>query len=138
MAPVENMIAVVLRARLDAVGCPCQMQLAGQATVVASIGQQPGDQRGCFGPAFVAVHAAVDAAGIHAGQKTGPAGGADRALAEGVAEGNPFSQQLIDVGCVNMWIAQRSDRVIALLVGTNPENIRFHIGHISYNLPDRP
>ena len=65
----------------------------------------------------------VDGAGVEAGQKAGPAGGADGTLAVGVAEGHALSHQAVNVWRGNVPVAQGGDGVIALLIGANPEDV---------------
>ena len=61
--------------------------------------------------------------GVLAGQKARPARGTDRALAIGVSKSYPFGNEPIDDGSINVVIPQSIDRIIALLIGADPEDI---------------
>ena len=127
VAPVKDAVAVI-PARLDPTGRAGQMQLAGQATVVAGVGQELRHQRRGIGPDVIAVHAGADAAGVHARQEAGAAGRADRILTVGVGKGNACADQPVDVGRVGPVIAERMDGVVALLIGANPQDIGSCVG----------
>ncbi len=69
----------------------------------------------------------VHGAGVHAGEETGAARRAERALAIGVSEGRTRGDQAIDIGCRYVFAPQGGNRVVALLIGANPENIWRHL-----------
>ena len=123
---MKDAIAVIQRARLDATLCTGQVELAAQAAVDAGIGQQFGHERRGFRPAFVTVHAAMHAAGIHAGQEAGSAGRAYGALAEGVRKGHTLLNEAVYVWRMDELVAKGADRVVALLVSTDPQDVGRH------------
>ena len=115
----------VVDAGLATVECTGQVQLADQAAVVAGLGQQARDQVGgdlAVRPGF-AVARVVHPAGIHAGQKAGAAGRADRTLTEGVSEGRARGHEPVEIGRADVRVAQRADGVEALLVGAVPQDV---------------
>ena len=88
------------------------MQLARQTAIIADIGQRLGNKRRGIVPVIVSVDAGVKRIGPHPGQKTGPAGRADRRLAVGVREGRARGREPVDVWRADMAVAQAGDRVV--------------------------
>ena len=112
-------------------GRASQMKLSDQATIVACVSQQTSDEiRGDFGvyPA-VTVAGIVDATRIHARQKTRTTGRANGALTIRVGERCAFFYKRINVGRMNIWIAERGDRIEPLLIGAVPKNVGALLGH---------
>ena len=56
-------------------------------------------------------------------QEAGAARGADRALAVRVGAGGALRHQPVDVGRVDVAVAERADGVPALLVGADPQYV---------------
>ena len=129
VAPVEDSVAVIFRARFFAAVCAGEVEFAAEATVVAAFCEQSCYERCAFTPLFVAVHAAADVARVAAGEEAGPARRADGALAEGAGEGNAFFDEPVQVGRVDVGIAEGVNCVEPLLVGTEPENIGTFLWH---------
>ena len=124
VAVLEVAVAVV-DARLAPVEGAGQVELADQAAVVSGLGQLPRYQVGgnlAVRPG-VAVARVVHPAGIHTGQKAGAAGRADGALTEGVSKGRARGHEAVEVGRADVRIAERADRIEALLVGAVPQNV---------------
>ena len=76
---------------------------------------------------FETIAVDVHGASIHTGEKTGATRRADRALTIGMGEGRTRGDQAIDIGCRHMFVSQSGDRIVALLIGANSENIWRHI-----------
>lgn len=99
------------------------MQFAGKPTGVAMIGKDTANQPFVFRDRLT-ILAATGCARITPCQKRCATGCANSALAIGVSKRDAAADQLINTGRVSPVIAQRRDRVISLLIGTNPENVR--------------
>jgi hypothetical protein len=99
------------------------MQLANQPACISGVCKQRGDKWSGLCPALVTVHAAMNAAGIHAGEEAGAARGANGALAVCPCKRNTVSNETVDVRRSNVIVPQAGNRVVALLIGTNPENV---------------
>ena len=118
----------VVGARFDiATRGRCQVQLANQTAIVTRVGECTRHQLWPIRKVFETVAVNVHGAGIHTGEETSAARRADRALAIGVREGRARSDQAVDIRCRHVFVSQSGDRVVALLVGANPKNIRRHI-----------
>ena len=125
VTPPPVAVAVVA-ARLGPLVGARQVQLADQAAVVAGAGQQPGDQRVASAVARVAVAGVLAGAGVGAGQEAGAAGCADRALAERVRPGSAVAPQAVEPRRAHVRVAAGADRVVALLVGADPQDVGWH------------
>jgi 23S rRNA (guanine2445-N2)-methyltransferase / 23S rRNA (guanine2069-N7)-methyltransferase len=79
----------------------------------------------CRREVVIAVAVDVMGGGISAGHEGCAAGRADRGLAIGPHEGHALSCQTVQVGRVDRAVAVRADRVVALLIGGYPEDVRF-------------
>ena len=101
-----------------------QMKFSHQAAVVACIRNQPGDHRGPGRKSVVPIAGTVHAARVEPAHEARPAWRADRALAESVSKGHAFSNKPIDVGGVYVRIANRTNSIKPLLVGTDLKDIR--------------
>ena len=129
----------VVGAWLDALRSAGQMQLADQTAVVTRIGECARHQLWSLRKVFETVAVNMHRAGIHTGEETGAARRANRALTIGVGEGRTRGDQAIDIGRRHTFVSQSGDRIVALLVGANPENIWRHIlglviiNEINYN-----
>ena len=99
------------------------MELAQQTAVVAQIRQVAGNQLAVLRGVDGAIDIGIDRRGITAAQKACAAGGTNGILAICPGKGNALRAQLIQIGCVNIGIAQRMDGIPALLVRCQPENI---------------
>ena len=66
---------------------------------------------------------------VHARQKTRTTGRANGALTIRVGERCAFFHKRINVGRMNIWIAERGDRIEPLLVGAVPKNVGALLGH---------
>ncbi len=119
----------VIRPLLDAMKGARQMQLADQAAGVAGIGHEPRHQRDVRREVGIAVAVHVHGARVHAGEEGGPRRRADRRLAIGVGEGRAALHQRIDRRRRDMRVAERADRVEALLVGAEPEDVGSILAH---------
>ena len=110
-------------ARLDAPVGAGQVQLADQPAVIAGVGEQPRHQREAAHERVVAVARVVAGARIGAGQKAGAARRADRTLAVGVGERGTRAPQLVQARRAHVAVALRAERVVALLVGAQPQDV---------------
>ena len=72
-----------------------------------------------------------DAGGMRvvAGKEAGPRWGAGRGGAEAVGKGHALVHQAVEVGRVHVGVTQRADRVIALLVGDDQDDVGAGWGH---------
>ena len=120
---MEDSVAVFFWAGLFAAVCAGEVELPAKTAVVAALGQQGSYEGSAFAPFFVTVHAAAHVGGIAAGEETGPAWRADGALAEGVGKGDALLDEAIQIGGVDMGVAQCVNCVKPLLVGAEPENV---------------
>ena len=73
---------------------------------------------------ILTILAATSGRWITSGQKAGPARRADRILTEGMSERGAFRDQPIQIRRPDMRIAERVDRIKALVLGTDPEDVR--------------
>ena len=62
-------------------------------------------------------------AGIKSGEKARPTGRAYRALAVGMCECDALGAKAVEVGCLDVFIAEGVDGVVALLIGADPEDV---------------
>ena len=99
------------------------MQLADEPAVVARLCKYLGDQLFVRGKVCVAVAMHLVRGGIAAGQERGPRRGADRALCIRARERDAFRAQAVEERCRDVALAERRDRVPALLVGAIPEDV---------------
>ena len=61
--------------------------------------------------------------GVKPGEKAGTTGRAYRALAVGLCECYALGAEAVEVGRVNVFIAEGVDGVVALLIGADPEDV---------------
>ena len=71
----------------------------------------------------IAIAIAVYGAGIKSREKAGTAGRAYRALAVGMCECDALGAKAVEVGCLDVFIAEGVDGVVALLICADPEDI---------------
>ena len=137
-AVVEHTVAVV-GACFDPGPGRGEVQLAGEAAIVAHVGQAAGDQAYPFvgGEIAVAVAVHVHGVGIETAQKAGAARLAHRALAVGAAEGHALLAQPVEDRRLEVRIVQAANGVIALLIGADPEDVGPPL-HWSRMLPQAP
>lgn len=120
---MKNLVAIV-DARFDnSVRAGGQMQFSGQAACVAGVSKKSADEF-FVGRHSLAILAALGCAGISPGQKCRPTRRANRALSIGISERNPFADQFVNAWRIDVEIAKRTNRVVALLVSANPEDVR--------------
>ena len=131
VAVLEETVAVI-GTGLGSFGRTGEVELAGEAAVVAGFGEDAGDETlvGAVGEASVAVTVGAQEAGVHAGKETGTAGGADGALHEGVGEDGGFLHELVDARSVDVGVAEPADGVEPLLVGAVPDDVGRFGGHV--------
>ena len=127
MGPMKHAITVIDPFFHHAVGTGCQMKFAGQSAGVPVISQQPANQT-FFRRHGLTILTAAGRAGISTSEKGGSAGGTDWALAISLGKGRAAGRHAVDVGSMNMRVAEGVNGVCPLLVGANPKNIR-HVGH---------
>ena len=115
----------VVRTWLDSAICARQMQLPYQTAIVPLIRQHPRHQRrNIIRKNVVAVPIHPDRAGIEACQKARPTRRTDRALTVCRVERHPTSNETIDVRSRHNLIPERRDRIVPLLIRTDPKDVR--------------
>ena len=120
--PVEDIVAIVGAFFDSSIGAGGQVELAGEAAGIARVPEHLRDQD-LSGRDGLSVLAAPGGPRVAAGQEGGPARGADGALDIGLFKGGTILYQGIDRGGVDEMVSQRSEGVIALLVGAEPEDV---------------
>ena len=120
---MKHLVAIV-DARFDNSVCTGgQMQFSSQAACVASVSKKSADEF-FAGRHSLAILAALGCSGISPGQECRAARCANRALCVGLGERNPFADQIVNAWRIDVEIAKRTNRVVALLVSANPEDVR--------------
>ena len=113
----------VIESRFGAMAGTEEVEFADKAAGVSGVGEQFRNQRWVIRPGAISVPTVVDSGRVHPGHKAGPARSADRALAVGVGEGGRLADELVDVRGLHVGIAESTDGIEALLVGTEPEDV---------------
>ena len=120
---MKHLVAIV-NARLDNyVRTGGQMQFSSQAACVAGVSKKSADEF-FVGRHSLAILAALGCARISPGQECRAARCANRALCVGLGERDPLANKFVDARRVDVGIAKRTNRVVALLVSANPEDVR--------------
>jgi hypothetical protein len=99
------------------------VEFPDESAVVAGLGDQLASERRVAFEGFVPITRVVRAGRVKAGHKARPAWGANRALAISVCKSSSAFDEGINGRGADMRIAECSDGVEALLIGTVPENI---------------
>jgi len=106
------------------------MQLPRQAARISRIGKNPGYQHRIF-RYLLAVLPQTGRTRVSSGQKAAPAGRAHRTLTECIYEGNPGFHEFVEIRGPNDGITQSGDRVEALLIRADPENVGGCFHHLT-------
>ena len=119
---MKDLVAIIDAFFHHTISATGKMQLASKAAGVTGSGQEAADEffRGRHG---LSVLPAACGARIAAGKERGPARSANRALAIGLGECHTLSHQCINIWRVDVRIAQGVNGVVALLIGTDPQDV---------------
>ena len=115
--------------RLDTAVGRGQMELADEPTSVAGIGQHGRDEPGSGRHLRRTVSRDPAGARIAAGEETAARGRADGCLHVAALEGDARADETVKGRCDRPRMAEGGDRVPALLVRAEPEDVRRRLGH---------
>ena len=122
MRPVEDFVTIINALLHNTIGAGGQVQLARKAAGVTGIGQEAADEFLCARDCLSVLPAACGA-WIAASKERGPARSANRALAIGLGKRHTLSHQCINIWRVDVRVAQGVNGVVALLIGTDPQDV---------------
>jgi hypothetical protein len=101
--------------------------------MITRIGKSLCDEGAMFGQIISAEDIGVDRRGVFSRQKARPARRADGILHVSLIEGNALAAKAVKIRRVYIFVSERADGIVPLLIGTKPENIR-SFSHIGYSV----
>lgn len=114
----------IIRPLLNAPRRTRQMQLTNQPTIIPRISQDPRHQLRPIRKPLIPIAVNMYGTRIHPGKKTPPTRRTNRTLTISMRKRHSLPHQPINIRRRNIPIPQRRNRIIALLIRTNPQNIR--------------
>ena len=110
------------------------MQLAGETADIACVVQQARDEHLIFGDVLPVLPCTAGAR-VTPGQKRRTARGAYRVLTVGAGKADALRRQLVQMRRADIRVAVAAERVKALLIRAQPQNIRSVVAHADSPLP---